>query len=112
MAASRVDRETLDKLASLGYVAAAVEPPKASGASDAPRPDPKNVIGVFNRLRAANSAVRDGRFDEATVVARSVLAQDPKNAFARIIVASAQLNQGAYKDAIAGYRAYLELVPT
>ena len=115
MTGSRVDRETLDKLASLGYVAAAVEPsktPGAAGASDAPRPDPKDVIAVFNRLRAANSAVRDGRFADATVVARSVLAEDPKNAFARIIVASAQLNQGAYQDAIAGYRAYLELVPT
>jgi arylsulfatase A-like enzyme/tetratricopeptide (TPR) repeat protein len=118
MTGSRVDRETLDKLASLGYVAAAVEPaktpgaPGASGASDAARPDPKDVIAVFNRLRAANSAVRDGRFADATVVARSVLAEDPKNAFARIIVASAQLNQGAYKEAIAGYRAYLDLVPT
>jgi arylsulfatase A-like enzyme/tetratricopeptide (TPR) repeat protein len=112
MTGNRVDRETLDKLATLGYVAAAVEPPKASGAGDAPRADPKDVIAVFNRLRAANSAVRDGRFEEATVAARSVLAEDPKNAFARIIVASARLNQGAYRDAIAGYRAYLELVPT
>jgi choline-sulfatase len=109
---SRVDRETLDKLASLGYVAAAVEPPGIPGASRSARPDPKDVITVFNRLRAANSAVRDGRFEEATAVARSVLAEDPKNAFARIIVASAQLNQGAYSDAIAGYRAYLDLVPT
>jgi choline-sulfatase len=112
MTGNRVDRETLDKLATLGYVAAAVEPPKTSNAGDAARPDPKDVIAVFNRLRAANSAVRDGRFEEATAAARAILVEDPKNAFALIIVASARLNQGVYKEAIAGYRAYLDLVPT
>ena len=110
LSAARVDRETLDKLATLGYVAAAVEPqaPSDGGA----RADPKDMISVFNRLRTANAAVRDGRFAEAIAAARAVLAQDPKNAFALIIVASAQMNQGAYREAIEGYRAYLNLVPT
>jgi choline-sulfatase len=112
MAAGRVDRETLDKLATLGYVAAAVEPLAPAAAGNAARPDPKDMIAVFNKLRSANSAVRAGRFAEATAVAHDVLAHDPNNAFARIIVASVQMNQGQYRDAIAGYRGYLELVPT
>ncbi len=112
LAGARVDRETLDKLATLGYVAAAVEPPAPSTGGRAARPDPKDMIAVFNRLRAANSAVRAGRFAEATAAAREVLGRDSKNAFARIIVASAQMNQGQYREAIAGYRGYLELVPT
>jgi choline-sulfatase len=112
IAAARVDRETLDKLATLGYVAAAVEPATTSASAGSSRPDPKDMIAIFNRLRSANAAVRDGRLEEAKAEARAVLAQDPKNAFALIIVASAQMNQGAYREAIAGYRAYLDLVPT
>jgi choline-sulfatase len=110
MTVGRLDREAVEKLAALGYVAA--------GSGDAPasrtdtRADPKAMIAVFNRLRAANAAVRDGRFADATAVARQVLADDPKNAFATIIVASAEMNQGRYREAIAGYRAYLDLVPT
>ena len=110
MSVGRLDREALEKLAALGYVAA--------GSGDAPtarsdgRADPKAMIAVFNRLRAANAAVRDGRFGEATAVARDALAADPHNAFATIILASAAMNQSRYREAIDGYRAYLNLVPT
>jgi choline-sulfatase len=110
MTVGRLDREALEKLAALGYVAAGggdAQPARLDG-----RADPKSMIAVFNRLRSANAALRDGRFGEAIAVARAVLAEDPQNAFATIIVAGAQMNQGRYRDAIAGYRAYLNLVPT
>ena len=45
--------KTLDKLATLGYVAAAVEPPAQSTTPGAtPRANPKDMIAVFNRLRS------------------------------------------------------------
>ncbi len=80
-----VDREAVEKLAALGYIGAGAEP--AAPATGSPR-DPKDVITVFNRLRRANSAVRDRRFGEALPVLHEVLAEDPRNAFARLVLGS------------------------
>ena len=105
-----LDRETLDKLAALGYVGAGAEPaPRVAGQTLA---DPKDMIGLFNRLRRANSAVRDRRFSEALPVLQDVLREDPKNAFATLVLGSAYLGMEQYPRAILQYRRYLELVPT
>ena len=82
MAVRRIDRETVDKLASLGYVGA--------GASRPPRllrpawPDPKDFIALYNRLRRANTAIRDRRFEEAVPILREAVAPRIRdNAFAQ-----------------------------
>jgi choline-sulfatase len=109
MAAGRLDREALEKLAALGYVAAAVEPAAREPGRD--QPDPKDFIAVFNRLRRANTAVRDRRFAEALPVLQDVLRQDPRNAFARMVLGSTHMGMEQYREAIAEYAAYLTLVP-
>ncbi|MEO8678554.1 MAG: sulfatase-like hydrolase/transferase [Vicinamibacterales bacterium] len=102
------DRETVEKLASLGYVGA----PAAQGhAAALQRPDPKNMIGVFNRLRLANTALVEGRLDEAAGIARDTLAADRENAFAMLIVAKAEMAQGRYREAAGHFRGYLGQVP-
>lgn len=70
------------------------------------------MIAVFNRLRQANSAVRDRRFADALPILRDVLARDPRNAFAQLVLGSAHMGQGEYREAIAQYKKYLELVPS
>ena len=102
MTTATMDRETLEKLASLGYVGAGAEP--AADGSQAPRPDPKDMVAVFNRLRQANSAVRDRRFAEALPILREVLSKDPRNAFAQLVLGSAHMGMGEYREAIAQYR--------
>ncbi|HYN05938.1 MAG TPA: sulfatase-like hydrolase/transferase [Vicinamibacterales bacterium] len=105
-----LDRETLDKLAALGYVGAGAErPPRTAGQ---PLADPKDMIGVFNRLRRANSAVRDRRFADALPVLQDVLREDPKNAFATLVLGSAYMGMEEYTRAIQQYQRYLQLVPT
>jgi choline-sulfatase len=109
MSRRTIDTETAAKLAALGYVGSAgsgVTPVSAEG-----RPDPKQMIGLFNRLRRANAAAQDGRFGEAAAIARDALRQDPRNAFATIVLANAELELGRYREAIASFRAYLDLVP-
>jgi len=110
MATATMDRETLEKLASLGYVGAGAEPaadPERTG-----RADPKDMIAVFNRLRQANHAVRERRFDRALPILREVLSEDPRNAFAQLVLGSAHMGMGEYREAIAQYEIYLRLVPT
>ena len=109
IAQGRVDRETAQKLAALGYVGAAMEPSPAKGAS---RPDPKDMIGVFNRLRDANAAIQGRRFAEAEAAARAVLTADPSNAFGIVVLARAEMEQGRYRAAAADYRRYATLVPS
>lgn len=110
MAAGTLDRDAQERLAALGYIGAAAEAPR-SGA-DQVRRDPKDVIALFNRLRAANSAVRDRRFADALPILRGVLDEDPKNAFAQLVLGSAFMGMGDYTRAIGQYRRYVELVPT
>ena len=115
--AAPMDRETAQKLAALGYVGAASVPPTHAGNSgdldaSSQRPDPKAMIGVFNRLRRANAAVHEGRLAEAEAVARDILDHDRQNAFATLILASSLMEQGRYREAIERYRGYSALVPT
>jgi arylsulfatase A-like enzyme/Flp pilus assembly protein TadD len=110
MSVGSLDREAMEKLAALGYVGAGAEPGKTDPANVGV--DPKDMIAVFNRLRRANSAVRDRRFSEALPVLRQVLKDDPRNAFARLVLGSAHMGMGQYGQAIEWFRKYLELVPT
>ncbi len=104
-----LDREAMEKLAALGYVGAGAEAGPAK--ADRLRADPKDVIAVFNRLRRANAAVRDRRFGEALPILREVLRDDPKNAFARVVMGSAHMGMDQYPDAIRWFHKYLEVVP-
>src|SRR5512143_1311416 len=65
MSVQTLDREAMEKLAALGYIGAGAEPRVADATSLA---DPKDFIALFDRLRQANSAVRERRFDEAIPV--------------------------------------------
>jgi choline-sulfatase len=110
MSDRKVDSETVQKLAALGYVGAGSH--VVGVPSSEVRPDPKEMIGLFNRLRDANAAVQAGRLAEADAIGREVLGRDPHNAFATIVLANAEMEQGRYREAIAHYRAYAVLVPT
>jgi choline-sulfatase len=109
MSVQKLDREAMEKLAALGYIGAGAEP---RAGESGPLTDPKDFIALFDRLRQANSAVRDRRFDEAIPILKAVLAGDPKNAFATLVLGSAYMGKGSSEEAITEFRRYLELVPT
>jgi len=109
MSVATLDREAMEKLNALGYVGAGAEP---LGARPPANGDPKAMIAVFNRLRRANSAVRERRFDEALPLLAEALRRDPENAFARLVMGSAQMGQGRLDQAIVWFKKYLEIVPT
>src|SRR5437773_10184790 len=70
------------------------------------------MVGVFNRLRDANAAVQRGDFATAAAAAEAVMSGDPQNGFAVLVLANAEMEQSRYRQAIAHYRRYADLVPT
>ncbi len=103
-----LDREALEKLAALGYVGAGTH---EGGGPRGPERDPKDVIGVFNRLRSANSAVRARNPQAALPIVEEVLREDPDNPFARLVKGSAFMALGDNARAVEWFERYLERVP-
>jgi tetratricopeptide (TPR) repeat protein len=108
MSTGPVDAEAAEKLRALGYVGAGSEPLRTSRAG---LKDPKDLVAVFNRLRRADEAVRARRFPEALALLEAVKAEDPRNAFARQLLGSAQLGSRRFARALEEFRAYAALVP-
>jgi arylsulfatase A-like enzyme/Flp pilus assembly protein TadD len=105
-----VDGEAAEKLKALGYLGAGGD--LAGPAPGGQEKDPKDLIADFNRLRRAEQAVRDGRFDEAVPVLRALVAQEPKNAFARLVLGGAYAGLRQHARAAEQLQAYVALVPT
>jgi len=135
-----VDRETEEKLRSLGYVSG-----RAPGDPRKERPDPKKMIDLHDSVERARGLlyagepqqateelqgvlVRDpdnlaalsdlakslgelGRFDEAKVAASKALALDPENPPFHILLATLEAELGEMESAIVGLDAALALDP-
>jgi len=110
MSVGPVDGEAAEKLRALGYLGAAGD---VSGSpEDGGAKDPKDLIADFNLLRRAEQAVRDRRFDEAVPVLRALVAREPKNAFARLVLGGAYAGMRQHARAAEQLQAYVALVPT
>ncbi len=96
--------ERREKLASLGYVSASAAP--ESGALD-----PKDGVKLLPDLDAARRAVQLGDPRDAVVPMRRLLARNPRNVPARLLLGEAQLASGRTDEAIATYRGVAELSP-
>jgi arylsulfatase A-like enzyme/Tfp pilus assembly protein PilF len=104
--ATTLDPETLQRLAALGYVGGGprVDP-------EAVLPDPKDKIGLFERLGAARALAKEEKLEEAVAAMRAVVAED-----AGILDAHTTLGGWLRKlkrpdEAIAAYRRTLEIDP-
>lgn len=93
-----------DRLASLGYVSGSVAP--ATGAID-----PKDGVLLLPDLDAARKAVQVGDPKDALAPLRRLLAKNPGNIPARLILGQAQLGTGKVDDAIATYKQVATMAP-
>jgi choline-sulfatase len=94
--------ETREKLASLGYIASVVNPPPAGKAVD-----PKDKIGIIEKLRSAKELAEKGRWPEAGIMAREILRVEPQIIQARIASANSYRAAGDFPQAIKELRAGL-----
>jgi len=100
-----VDQETRRKLASLGYVWG------APTVTEEELPDPKDRLVFWRRFQAAQSLIRNGRYDEARRAAESLLEDDPNNVVAMGSLAAVLVRLDEYPKALVIYERMMELDP-
>jgi arylsulfatase A-like enzyme/Tfp pilus assembly protein PilF len=102
----KLDPDTLQRLAALGYVGNVVDVDP-----DALLPDPKDKLPIFQLMNAAKADGQDDRTEEAVAKMRQAIALDPGIVDAHLTLGTwlAKLNRP--DEAIAEYRRVLELKP-
>ena len=95
-----MDAETIEKLRSLGYMAGANAP---STGGDGPAPDPKDVIGLYNQINDARTALAEHRPDDALSICERVLEANPNDGTAQRLRASALLRVNRADEAVQAY---------
>jgi arylsulfatase A-like enzyme/predicted Zn-dependent protease len=104
----KVDEETREKLAALGYVGSFMDSSKLQGAKLA---DPKDKIVVFNELSRAREAGMEGNFDEAVRTIEAILADDPTISDAHFSLGNVLYKARRIPEALDAFRRSLDLKP-
>ncbi|MCJ7486161.1 MAG: tetratricopeptide repeat protein, partial [Candidatus Aminicenantes bacterium] len=105
---SKVDEETREKLAALGYIGSFTDSSKLAGKKLA---DPKDKIGVFNELSSARETGMNGNFDEAIRAIEAIIREDPTIADAHFSLGNIFYKARRYKEAIDATTRSLDLKP-
>jgi choline-sulfatase len=103
--APKLDPATLERLASLGYLAGGSPGSAASGA------DPKGKVALANDVHAAMTAIEDGRYARAATLLSGVVAKEPRMHLAQMQLGVALSAQGRYEAAAAALKKAIELDP-
>lgn len=102
----KLDPETLQRLAALGYVGSVGDvDPKAV------LPDPKEKLPVFKLMNAAKAAAQAERLDDAIAKMRQVLAQDPRIIDAHLTLGNWLAKSERQEEAVVQFKEVLALKP-
>jgi arylsulfatase A-like enzyme/predicted Zn-dependent protease len=96
---SKVDEETREKLVALGYVGSFADPAKLAGKKLA---NPREKIGVFNRLSQAREMGMNGQPEEAIAIIKGIIETDPDIVDAYFSVGNILFQERKFEEAI-GY---------
>jgi arylsulfatase A-like enzyme len=100
--------EEIERLEALGYMQGAQGAPSASGSPSADRPaafdptlpDPKRMVGIFNKAEEAEHLYEQGKFAESERIAREVIDACPSCVSALRVLAFSLLRQNRAGDAV------------
>lgn len=105
---AEMDEETLKRLAALGYVGSTVD---TTGKSSADLPDPKDKIGIVNRMEKAREQFLSGKTAESIIALKQIVADAPEVIDAWFRLGNAYLKAGQLDAALETFRKTLELKP-
>jgi arylsulfatase A-like enzyme/Flp pilus assembly protein TadD len=103
------DAETRARLSSLGYAAGGEAP--AAGGRPGGAPDPKTMVGLFQRFERANARLSAGGVVEALAELEALVAADPRNPVFRGKLAQAWREKGEMEKAVPLYRQAAQEAP-
>jgi len=106
--AANFDKETVARLAALGYVAAPVSSKKSQKQAMA---DPKDKLPVFESVQKAGEMVQDDKYTSAVEILESVLKEDPETVQALILLSTCQFELGHKEEAKAALNLVLKNDP-
>ncbi len=104
----KVDEETREKLAALGYIGSFMDSSKLAGKKLA---NPRDKIGVFNQLSKARETGMDGNFDEAVRTIEAIIKEDPTIGDAHFSLGNVLYKARRFEKAIESFKRSLELKP-
>jgi arylsulfatase A-like enzyme/Tfp pilus assembly protein PilF len=99
-----VDPETERRLAALGYVTASLAAPASSEGGLA---DPKDKVGLFNKIMEARIVAQTGDVEGAMALIDSVLRDDPEVMLGYMLLGNFRLERREFAQAEAVFRAAL-----
>ena len=105
---SKVDEETREKLAALGYLGSFTDSSKLQGKTLA---DPKDKITVFNRLIQARESGLEGAPEEAIQKIRAIIAEDPGIGDAHFSLGNIYYKAKRFQEALEAFKISLDLKP-
>jgi arylsulfatase A-like enzyme/predicted Zn-dependent protease len=104
----KMDEETRERLAALGYIGAFADSSKLEGKKLA---NPKEKIVIFNTLSRAREMGLEGKVEEAVGMIKRIIADDPDIIDAYFSLGNIYFKHGDYEEAIANFRESLERRP-
>jgi arylsulfatase A-like enzyme/predicted Zn-dependent protease len=104
----KIDPETRERLAALGYIGSFTDSKKLEGETLA---NPKEKIVVFNELSRAREMGMEGQFDEAIAVIQRIIAADPEISDAYFSIGNIHFKARKFKEAISYFEQALERKP-
>jgi arylsulfatase A-like enzyme/predicted Zn-dependent protease len=104
----KIDPETREKLAALGYVGSFTDSSKLEGKALA---NPKEKIVVFNELSRAREMGMSGKPDEAISIIQQIISSDPEIGDAYFSIGNIYFKARKFSEAIPYFEKALELKP-
>ena len=105
---NKVDEETREKLAALGYVGSFTDSSKLAGKKLA---NPKDKIGIFNELSKARETGMDGDADEAIRTIEAIIKEDPTIADAYFALGNIFYKARKFQEAVGAFTKSLDIKP-
>jgi arylsulfatase A-like enzyme/predicted Zn-dependent protease len=105
---SKIDEDTREKLAALGYIGSFMD---TSRLADRALADPKDKIGIFNELSRARELGMGGDPEEGARIIRAIIAEDPDITDAHFSLGNIYFKQKKFAEAAEAFKRSLDLKP-
>ncbi len=104
----KIDEETREKLAALGYIGSFMDSSKLEGKKLA---NPKDKIGIFNQLSKARETGMGGNFEEAIKTIQAIIVEDPTITDAYFALGNVFHRARRFPEAVEAFTKSLDLKP-